>query len=170
LPRHKHGEILALVTVYRIFDFEREADPDLQWIPYVVRMKLDLCGLKIGLAQWQALAPQVRQSLLEAPAESNLEIEQFASRLGAELSVVGEQPPERLPEARRAAVASWKEPCPVASAVAEALASEGVPDRWNRLDRLGRYLVYTLATKRETARLASALKEIEREPQSRPHG
>lgn len=169
MPRRKHGEILAPVTAYRIFDFEREADPDFQWIPYVVRMKLDLCGLKIGLAQWQALPLQVRQSFLEGPAESSLEIEQFAIRLRAELSAAGQQPPEPLAEARRAAVESWKEPCPAPPAVAAALASQGLADRWSRFDRLGRYLVYTLATKQETVRLASALKEIEREPQSRSH-
>jgi hypothetical protein len=52
----------------RVFEFEPAAARDLEWLPLAVRYKLDLCGLKIGLNEWQALALEQRQALLRCPA------------------------------------------------------------------------------------------------------
>ena len=55
---------------YPVLAFEREADPDGAWIPMAVRMKLDLAGLKIGLADWQSLEATERTVLLAGAAET----------------------------------------------------------------------------------------------------
>jgi hypothetical protein len=52
----------------RVFDFEPAAARELQWLPLAVRYKLDACGLKIGLKEWQALALADREALLRCPA------------------------------------------------------------------------------------------------------
>ncbi len=153
---------------YRILDFEREADPDGQWIPLAVRMKLDLAGLKVGLRQWQALAPPARRQLVEAPADSDHDVETFARRLADALAAAGASSPEPMSEARRSAVFAWKDAQPATDRIATLLADLGYRDQWQRLDRFGRYLVYTLASKQDGARLAVALREIELEHR-RPH-
>lgn len=48
----------------RVFDFEPAEARELQWLPLAVRYKLDGCGRKIGLNEWQALALEQRQALV----------------------------------------------------------------------------------------------------------
>lgn len=47
----------------------------LLWLPLAVRHKLDGCGLRLSLKEWQALSLAARQQLLQAPAGS-----EFAKR------------------------------------------------------------------------------------------
>ena len=53
----------------QVFTFERTIDPQDHFIPLVVRMKLDLAGARIHLADWQALADEDRQFLVELEIE-----------------------------------------------------------------------------------------------------
>jgi hypothetical protein len=57
----------------RVFEFEPDEARSLQWLPLAVRYKLDLCGRKIGLQQWQALALTDREGLLRCPAGATFE-------------------------------------------------------------------------------------------------
>ena len=55
--------------------FESQACQSLQWLPLAVRFKLDECGLKLSLQQWQGLPLAERQALLALPSGAG-----FASR------------------------------------------------------------------------------------------
>lgn len=46
-------------------DFEPSEVHELAWLPLAVRHKLDHCGLRLSLKQWQALPMQCRAELLE---------------------------------------------------------------------------------------------------------
>ncbi|MEJ8839900.1 nitrate reductase associated protein [Ramlibacter sp. AN1133] len=51
----------------RVLDFEPEEARKLRWLPLAVRFKLDKCGLKLGLQQWQALDLCQREALVRRP-------------------------------------------------------------------------------------------------------
>ena len=51
------------------FAFESEQERSLTLIPMVVRMKLDTCGVKLSLKQWQQLPKDLRQDFFERPCE-----------------------------------------------------------------------------------------------------
>ena len=55
--------------------FEPDEARCLLWLPLAVRHKLDGCGLRLSLNEWQALSLAARQQLLQAPAGS-----EFAKR------------------------------------------------------------------------------------------
>ncbi len=54
-----------------------ESDDPLAWIPEAVRRKLNRIGIKLHLAQWQALPITERARLLELPCESEDDASQF---------------------------------------------------------------------------------------------
>ncbi|HEX4023349.1 MAG TPA: nitrate reductase associated protein [Steroidobacteraceae bacterium] len=53
-----------------IFDFERDFAGSLHCIPMSVRLKLDCCGVKLSLKQWNRLPSEERHRLLELPCDS----------------------------------------------------------------------------------------------------
>src|SRR5258705_12918697 len=57
-----------------VFDFESDSERTLDYIPMCVRMKLDLCGIKMSLAQWSGRPLAVRQIVLEARCHADHEI------------------------------------------------------------------------------------------------
>ncbi len=57
----------------RVLEFEPAQAKALEWLPLAVRYKLDGCGLKIRLEQWQALPLQARQAMVRCPAGAGFE-------------------------------------------------------------------------------------------------
>ena len=49
---------------------EKLVDPNGRTIPLIVRMKLDLVGVRIHLADWRALEKSYREFLIAAPVNS----------------------------------------------------------------------------------------------------
>jgi hypothetical protein len=148
----------------RILELEREADPSGEWIPYCVRMKLDLAGLKIGLDSWQALPTDVRRILIEAPAETPAEVDAFAARLEREVVAVGAAC-AALPEHRRDLISVWRDggelPEDLHGLLARVARSPtGAWALWASLDMFGRYLVHVFARKDDAEGLARALSEL----------
>jgi hypothetical protein len=58
----------------RIFEFERDFAGLLQCIPMDVRLKLDLCGIKLSLHQWSCFTPAERFMLLEMDCETPADV------------------------------------------------------------------------------------------------
>jgi hypothetical protein len=56
-------------------------DEGLDWIPQVVRTKLDRAGVRIHLVDWERLSLDERRELVEFPWESAEEVEAFRARL-----------------------------------------------------------------------------------------
>ncbi|NJR50198.1 MAG: nitrate reductase maturation protein NarM [Leptolyngbyaceae cyanobacterium CSU_1_3] len=63
------------------FQFEADFVESLRCIPMQVRLKLDTCGVKLKLAQWNKLSQTDRQILVDSPCETNDEIEDYRSHL-----------------------------------------------------------------------------------------
>lgn len=132
---------------YRILPFELEQDPGGDWIPLVVRMKLDLLGRKVGLKGWQALSTATRSSLVQMGAENEEQVLEFGRFLAAALAAADQPPPEPLPEKKLERRGAWRAHGPVPECVMEMSARLGRPVPWDRLNRFGRYVLWALADK-----------------------
>lgn len=63
------------------FRFEAGMERSLALIPMLVRMKLDTCGVKLTLAQWNRLPEAERRRLLEQPCDSRDEAGAYRNSL-----------------------------------------------------------------------------------------
>lgn len=128
----------------RRFNFEDEVHHSLACVPMAVRRKLDRAGVKVSLAQWQALAQHERLAICHLPADSDEERgvvrtfleETVRARSGTAAKALPEEvrrsaeppaaPPERLIENAKAAGITLSQPA------------------WNRLDADERYALIKL--------------------------
>lgn len=77
--------------------FEPEEARCLHWLPLAVRHKLDACGLRLSLAQWQALDLADRRELLRsAPGQAFA----FAAERAGAVADRREAKPQRLEAAQ----------------------------------------------------------------------
>ena len=66
---------MMLTTTIRYFKFEEDfVENNIRCIPMVVRLKLDLCGIKLKLAEWCKFSIEERAILAEFPCEDQFEI------------------------------------------------------------------------------------------------
>lgn len=63
------------------FRFEADFVDSLRCIPMAVRMKLDIVGIKLSLAQWHQFSSEQRQQLVEMPCGSPTEKNDYRSTL-----------------------------------------------------------------------------------------
>ena len=68
--------------------FEPEEARSLQWLPLAVRYKLDACGLRLSLGQWQALSEAARLQLLQLAAGAEFALR--ATQAGASREELGD--------------------------------------------------------------------------------
>ena len=65
------------------FEFEAAFYPALERVPFHVRMKLDVAGIRLSLNTWRAFSLEERRALCHLPADTDEEREVFASFLAA---------------------------------------------------------------------------------------
>jgi hypothetical protein len=131
------------------FAFETEIDAALTFMPLALRYRLDRAGLKASLVAWQALSPDQRRRLLDAPASSDADLDAFALALRSALAEAGHAPtslpplPSPLP---------WHEG-PALDAAGAWAGELGLPfdrARWAALDDVQRYALYRLSASRKS--------------------
>lgn len=148
--------------MYRQFVFEGDVHQALDCVPLVVRRKLDVAGLKISLAGWQALTRAERLALCHLPVDGaeDLAVYQevmraFAERAGAELKALP------ATETDAGAWAASAVPERVRTRAVELGCGAALEARWAGLDEEARYALHKLADpKREPGKLAAALGEL----------
>ncbi|MUG91915.1 nitrate reductase associated protein [Scytonema sp. UIC 10036] len=59
------------------FDFEADFVDSLRCIPMQVRLKLDTCGIKLKLNQWNQFSQEERQTLVERPCNTEETVQQY---------------------------------------------------------------------------------------------
>ena len=67
----------------QLFAFEQDFVDSLRCIPMAVRIKLDLCGIKLTLRQWSRFTRDDRQGLLERSCIGAAEAASYAQALAA---------------------------------------------------------------------------------------
>jgi hypothetical protein len=61
----------------------------LEWIPRSVRTRMDEAGVRISLAQWQAMALGDRRALADAAPDAGISLAHFESMLALGLARAG---------------------------------------------------------------------------------
>ena len=144
---------------YPVLEFERADDPDGKWMSMGLRMKLDLAGLRISLADWQALDEGDRMNLDDARAEEQVEVDFFAALLKRAMQRAGRSC-ETMATERAAAIVNWKDRCAEPPEVVRMnVGLQAVPP-WGELDRFGRYVLYSLAARGRHEKFSSAAREL----------
>jgi hypothetical protein len=130
----------------RLFSFEREVHATLDLMPFTVRRKLDLAGLKLSLAGWQTLPIADRRALTDAEVDDDASVASFAAALRAAAARV-DAPLAPLPSR---GLPPWRETT-VPIVVAARLLELGAPiadAAWAALDDEARYALLNLSEKR----------------------
>lgn len=65
----------------QFFEFESDFVESLRCIPMQIRLKLDTCGIKLKLPQWNQFTQSDRQTLVELPCETEDEIQVYRKTL-----------------------------------------------------------------------------------------
>jgi hypothetical protein len=147
------------------FKFEADFVDSLRCIPMIVRLKLDSCGVKLKLAEWNRFTQSECQQLVELPCDRDSEIaayQDYVSQLilahtGHEASLlsIDPQPP-------------WSNDLEIPESVTTKAAEEGVTiDRshWENLTTIQRFALIKLTrSQHENNNFLPALKEFGLKP------
>ena len=153
------NEISAMINHHYLLAFEHESDPDLELIPMVVRMKLDLVGCKISLTQWQQLSPASRSHLTNMQLVGPAHYCQFRQYLDDALKLAGCPPSEDLPLVKRDQLIAWWDPDKLPRELRERWEELKPDTQWRALSALGRYVAWSLLRKGLEKKLLAALTE-----------
>jgi len=153
------GAIMNISSSPHFFDFETDLERTLVYIPLSVRRKLDLCGLKVSLDQWQALPAEAKSQVLTAPCDSAEEIERLRDELRR---LVRLHRGEAVTETSRADF-EWRSP-EVPEQVQRALQELGLTplqsSAWSAMTELQRYALVKVSRPGHTRNLPHALQEF----------
>jgi hypothetical protein len=144
--------------MFRHFHFEEDIYCTLDCVPMTVRRKLDRIGLKVHLAQWQALGPGERLAICHLPADQADECEAMRTFVvEAVKRSSGVEPNDLPPDQCRTAEPPSEVP---QSLMADAASAGAVLTQamWDRLDGDERYMLTKLEKRGD--KLAIALREL----------
>ncbi len=80
-----------------LFQFEADFADSLRCIPMVVRFKLDTCGVKLKLSDWNQFSTAERQQLVDWPCMTVAEMQTYRDRLHALVLQYSDTTPSDLP-------------------------------------------------------------------------
>ncbi len=143
------------------FAFEADFVQSLRCIPMQVRLKLDTCGIKLKLEEWNRFSQAERQVLVEMPCLTEVEILSYREKLQQlVISYTGKKPSE-LPVEKHPA---WMDGNTIPESVEEKANQVGVTislEQWQNLEPLPRFALIKLARSRhENSNFLPALKEF----------
>lgn len=128
-----------------LFVFERDFSGTLRCIPMIVRLKLDLCGIKLSLRQWSRFTRDDRAGLVEGPCETAAEAAAYGVALAALIADRAGETAVNLPIDPAPA---WADTSCVPERVATYIAALGLaeltPWQWGRLSALQRFALFKL--------------------------
>lgn len=145
----------------QFFQFEADFVESLRCIPMQVRLKLDTCGVKLKLAQWNHLNPMDRQALVELPCDRPEDIQDyhdFLHRLVVERTgtIATDLPIDSAPD--------WLNSTAIPPSVldkAEELEVEITVEKWVSLTPLQRFALIKLSRSgHENSNFLPALREF----------
>ena len=152
-------ETTAMSNYYYILGFERNADPEFEMIPMIVRMKLDLAGCKISLSQWQSLSPAVRGYLIDTQLVGPQDIRRFRQYLDNMLREVGGVASEDLSVEKCSELMTWLDPGRLPDGLRSQWHELAPEIAWRSLNVFGRYVAWSLLRKGRTEKLKAAVTE-----------
>jgi hypothetical protein len=128
-----------------IFNFETDFAGTLVCIPMSVRLKLDVCGVKVSLKQWNRFPAGDRQALLRTRCESPDEVKGYKSLL---LTLIGEHANSAPEYVAVDPSPEWSDTSRVPQRIVAYATAMGrkppPPDQWRTLSPLKRFTLYKL--------------------------
>ncbi len=127
------------------FEFEADFVDSLRCIPMQVRYKLDTCGVKLKLPDWNHFSPAERQQLVEVGCETEAELQAYRDLLHQFVAADGGDRPADLPIDPNP---EWYNTHVIPTTVQEQSHSFGIsltPAQWAALTPLQRFALIKLS-------------------------
>jgi hypothetical protein len=128
-----------------VFGFEADFAGSMRCVPMAVRLKLDQCGLKVSLRQWNRLSLEERNALLAQSCDGSAAMDAYRVRVTGLLAARGGELPEPLPVE---AAPPWADPHAIPAPIEACLAARGLAPlslaQWAALAPLQRYALLKL--------------------------
>lgn len=145
----------------RFFKFEADFVESLHCIPMQVRLKLDTCGIKLKLNQWNRFNKEDRESLIQYPCQSAEEITQYRQFLqGLVLDRTGESAKDLAVEDNP----PWMNEVEIPDGVQDKAQQFEITltlEQWAKLEPIERFALIKLSrSSHENANFLPALKEL----------
>lgn len=145
----------------RLFQFETDFADSLRCIPMRVRLKLDICGIKLKLTQWNQLTVGDRQQLLDLPCVTESEITDYRANLTQMIrDRTGETPTELAIDPNP----PWQDPTQIPASVGDRATALGISltlHQWATLTSDQRFALIKLSrSEHEHRNFLPALKEF----------
>jgi hypothetical protein len=143
-----------------LLGFEAGMSSTLTGIPISVRMKLDLCGLKVSLAQWRGLPLAARQVALEVRCDTVVEIQRARRYFRFIIGAFGLGPLASV----RVDAFVWSAQGRLPAIVVSAMEALGLPrigaTTWAGLSDLQRFTLIKLTRQGHIRNLQAAIEEF----------
>ena len=152
-------ETTAMNNHYYILEFERAADPELEMIPMIMRMKLDLACCRISLSQWQLLSPAVRAYLVDTQLVDPQNTRHFRQYLDGALREAGGAPSEDLAVEKCSELMTWLDPGRLPDSLRAQWYELAPGIAWRSLNTFGRFVAWSLLRRGRTEKLKAAADE-----------
>lgn len=145
-----------------LFDFESDFAGSLRCIPMIVRMKLDLCGIKLTLRQWSRFTHEDRAALVDKPGETPTEQAAYRQHVLELVQSRSDEPARFLPPESHE---SWQQPDQMPDDIAQQAGADDISPptdtQWADLSPLQRFALIKLArSKHENENFVPAMKEF----------
>ena len=145
----------------RFFKFEADFVESLHCIPMQVRLKLDTCGIKLKLHQWNQFNNQDREALIQNPCQSPEQITQYRQFLqGLVLDRTGESAKDLAVDDNP----PWMNEAEIPHGVQEKAQLFGITltlEQWAKLEPIERFALIKLSrSSHENANFKPALNEL----------
>ncbi|MBW4684835.1 MAG: nitrate reductase associated protein [Komarekiella atlantica HA4396-MV6] len=127
------------------FKFESDFVDSLRCIPMQVRYKLDSCGIKLKLSDWNHMAHAERETLVELPCTTETEIRAYQEYLQQLILERTGIPPAKLPIEPHPA---WMDSTNIPASIQEKSQEIGIiltPHQWANLTPLQRFALIKLS-------------------------
>lgn len=144
------------------FQFESDFVDSLRCIPMQVRFKLDTCGIKLKLSDWNHFTQAERQELIDKPCKQENEIQAYREFLQQLVEQrYGEQPSD-LPVSDHP---EWMDTTTIPLTIQEKAKEIGIsvtPQQWKALTPLQRFALIKLSRpSHENKNFVPALQEFQ---------
>ena len=145
----------------RLFGFESELEANLTYLPMAMRFKLDKCGIKLALAEWQQLPEQRRREPLRAPCDDAASISSYRRVLRSVIKESTGSEPSTIATPEHPPWAENTIPEQVTTAAAATGLAMTSPGRWDTLTALEKFALIKLSRDgRDHRNLVPALREL----------
>jgi hypothetical protein len=150
----------------QLFAFESDFVASLRCIPMAVRLKLDLCGIKLTLRQWSRFARSDREALLAMRCRSRVEVDAYRAEV---VDLVASRAGETAKPLAERAWRYWEMSDRIPIEVADRAISLGLAppsaSQWAALTPLQRFALIKLTRdNHDNVNFAPAMREFELAP------